>query len=140
MSRVQLALNVSDLKESIDFYSKLFNTPPAKVKDGYANFAIENPPLKLVLFAGHGEPGTLNHIGVEVDSAGDVASAAARVAADGLAATADNGVCCYAVQEKVWVEGPDNAWEIYAVLADAPAIDAQGSCCAGSEPVASTCC
>jgi catechol 2,3-dioxygenase-like lactoylglutathione lyase family enzyme len=114
MSRVQLALNVADLDESIAFYTKLFETPPA-------NFAIADPPLKLVLFAGGGEPGSLNHIGVEVDSTDDVAAAIQRATADGLEQEVQENVsCCFAVQDKTWVHGPDNAWEFYTVLADAP--------------------
>jgi catechol 2,3-dioxygenase-like lactoylglutathione lyase family enzyme len=133
MSRVQLALNVSDLDEAIGFYSKLFGTPPAKVRDGYANFAVADPPLKLVLMEG-GEPGTLNHLGVEVESTELVAAAAARAAGEDLPTASEEGVtCCYAVQDKVWVTGPDNAWEIYTVLADAPAetaaCDVATGCC-----------
>ena len=133
MGRVQLALNVADLEEAIAFYSKLFATEPAKVRPGYANFAVADPPLKLVLMEA-GEPGTLNHLGVEVASTAEVAAASARVAADGLSAEEQLGTtCCYAVQDKVWVDGPDNAWEIYAVLADAPAetaaCDAASGCC-----------
>src|SRR5688572_23235964 len=121
MSRVQLALNVADLDESIAFYSKLFQTPPAKVRDGYANFAIVDPPLKLILFAGAGEPGSLNHVGVEVDSPADVANTIARATAEGISQDIQENVsCCYAVQDKTWVQGPDNAWELYTVLADAP--------------------
>jgi catechol 2,3-dioxygenase-like lactoylglutathione lyase family enzyme len=120
MSRVQVALNVSDLDESVEFYTKLFRTPPAKIRDGYANFAIADPPLKLVLFAGAGEPGSLNHIGVEVDSADEVAAAIERARSEELDQTVQENVsCCYAVQDKTWVKGPDNAWEFYAVLADA---------------------
>lgn len=131
MGRVQLALNVRDIDEAIGFYTKLFSTEPAKVRPGYANFAIADPPLKLVLFEG-GEPGTLNHLGVEVASTDEVAAAQQRVTGDGLAASTQDGVtCCYAVQDKVWVTGPDNAWEIYTVLADAPAAaDVSGACCA----------
>jgi catechol 2,3-dioxygenase-like lactoylglutathione lyase family enzyme len=130
MSRVQLALNVADLDASIAFYTKLFGTPPAKVREGYANFAVADPPLKLVLFAGAGEPGTLNHLGVEVGSPEAVADAAARVRGEGLAARETNGECCYAVQDKVWVEGPELPWEIYTVLADSPVLrPAAGGCC-----------
>ena len=120
MSRVQLALNVSDLDEAVAFYSKLFATEPAKLRPGYANFAIAEPPLKLVLIEGHGEPGTLNHLGVEVETTDEVAAAQARLAGEGLAtATEDEVACCYAVQDKVWVDGPDGEpWEIYTVLAD----------------------
>lgn len=133
MSRVQLALNVTDLDESIAFYSKLFQTPPAKVRDGYANFAIADPPLKLILFAGAGEPGSLNHIGVEVDSPADVAAAIQRATSDGLDQDIQENVsCCYAVQDKTWVQGPDNAWEFYTVLGDAPdlacSVTSDGSC------------
>jgi catechol 2,3-dioxygenase-like lactoylglutathione lyase family enzyme len=116
MSRVQLALNVGDLDAAIEFYSKLFDAQPAKRQPGYANFAIADPPLKLVLFEGAGEPGSLNHLGVEVESAAEVAASAQRLNGD-----VEAGVtCCYAVQDKVWVDGPDDRpWEIYTVLADA---------------------
>jgi lactoylglutathione lyase len=153
MSRVQLALNVSDLDESIAFYTRLFQTPPAKVREGYANFSIAEPPLKLILFAGAGEPGSLNHIGVEVDSIADVAAAIARATADGFDQDIQENVsCCFAVQDKTWVQGPDNAWEFYTVLGDAPsmACDVSGpSGCVGeaestgeaeSADVASRCC
>lgn len=134
MSRVQLALNVADLDASIAFYTKLFRTPPAKVRDGYANFAIADPPLKLVLFAGAGEPGTLNHVGVEVESTDEVAAAVARAAADGIGHDVEeNTTCCFAVQDKVWVQGPENAWEFYTVLADSPVRDAVDGCCATDE-------
>ena len=136
MSRVQLALNVADLDASIDFYTKLFGAPPAKVRDGYANFAIADPPLKLVLFARAGEPGSLNHLGVEVASADEVAAATARAKRDDLACEVqESTTCCYAVQDKVWIQGPDNAWEFYTVLDDAPTLQPDGACCA-SEPVA----
>ena len=120
MSRVQLALNVEDLDASVAFYSKLFGTEPAKVRPGYANFAIDEPPLKLVLVEGVGAPGTLNHLGVEVPSTDEVAAAQARLSAEGLAtATEDEVSCCFAVQDKVWVDAPDGEpWEIYTVLAD----------------------
>jgi catechol 2,3-dioxygenase-like lactoylglutathione lyase family enzyme len=120
MSRVQLALNVDDLESAIAFYSKLFATEPAKVRPGYANFAIAEPPLKLVLIAGEGAGGTLNHLGVEVASTADVAAAQQRLAASGLpTATEDEVACCYAVQDKVWVDGPSGEpWEIYTVLHD----------------------
>ena len=121
MSRVQLALNVADLDASIEFYTKLFQTPPAKIRDGYANFAIADPPLKLVLFTGQGEPGSLNHIGVEVESSDDVAAVIARTQANGMQQQIQaNTSCCYAVQDKTWVKGPENDWEFYTVLGDAP--------------------
>jgi catechol 2,3-dioxygenase-like lactoylglutathione lyase family enzyme len=126
MSRVQLALNVADLDASIEFYTKLFRTPPAKVRDGYANFAIADPPLKLVLFAGAGEPGSLNHIGVEVESTDEVSAVIARTQADGFEQEVqENTSCCYAVQDKTWVRGPDNDWEFYTVLADAPTMSCE---------------
>ena len=123
MSRVQLALNVADLDASIEFYSKLFRTEPTKVHDGYANFAIADPPLKLILFAGMGEPGSLNHVGVEIDSTDGVAAVIARTQELGMEQEIQEQVsCCYAVQDKTWVKGPDNDWEFYTVLADAPAM------------------
>ena len=120
MSRVQLALNVSNLDEAVDFYSKLFATEPAKRRDGYANFAVDEPPVKLVLIENADAAGSLNHLGVEVFSTDDVTAAQARLAGDGLAtATEENVTCCYAVQDKVWVDDPDGApWEIYTVLGD----------------------
>ena len=120
MSRVQLALDVSNLDEAIAFYSRLFQTEPAKVRPGYANFAIADPPLKLVLIEGE-VGGTLNHLGVEVGSTEEVTAAAGRLSAEGMAtATEDQVSCCFAVQDKVWVAGPDQEpWEIYTVLADA---------------------
>jgi catechol 2,3-dioxygenase-like lactoylglutathione lyase family enzyme len=128
VSRVQLALNVDDLDAAIGFYSKLFATQPAKVRPGYANFAIAEPPLKLVLIAGAGAGGTLNHLGVEVESAGEVAAAQQRLDATGLAtATEDQVECCYALQDKVWVDGPSGeSWEIYAVLEH---VETTGACC-----------
>lgn len=151
MSRVQLALNVADLDAAIDFYAKLFATAPAKVRPGYANFAIDEPPLKLVLIEGTGEPGSLNHLGVEVGSTDEVTAATARLAGDGLAtATEENVSCCFAVQDKVWVDGPDGEpWEIYTVLGDAehpagelravePGEDAM--CCASAPESEARCC
>ena len=148
MSRVQLALNVTDLEGAIDFYTKLFATPPAKRRPGYANFAVADPPLKLVLIEhagarGSGVEGALNHLGVEVETAGEVAQATSRLSDSGLETAEECGTtCCYAVQDKVWVEDPDGAaWEVYTVLADAPVesgIEGDGTCCAadqaGGEP------
>ncbi len=118
MSRVQLALNVSNIDEAVAFYSKLFATEPNKIKPGYANFAIEQPPLKLVLFEQPGLGGTINHLGVEVDDTEAVGAAQARLAGEGLATAGEEGVaCCYARQDKVWVDGPSGEpWEIYTVL------------------------
>jgi catechol 2,3-dioxygenase-like lactoylglutathione lyase family enzyme len=120
VARVQLALNVSNLEAAIGFYSKLFDTPPAKVRPGYANFAVTEPPLKLVLFEHGGTPGTLNHLGVEVEHPDEVAAAQRRLTGLGLTATVESDVsCCYARQDKVWVDSPDGSpWEIYAVVAD----------------------
>jgi catechol 2,3-dioxygenase-like lactoylglutathione lyase family enzyme len=120
MSRVQLALNVDDLEAAVDFYSKLFATSPAKLRDGYANFAVAEPPLKLVLFEQSGKGGTINHLGVEVESRAQVAATQARLAGAGLATASEDGVaCCYARQDKVWVDGPSGEpWEIYTVLED----------------------
>ena len=132
MSRVQLALNVDDLDASIAFYTKLFQTPPAKIRNDYANFAIADPPLKLVLFANSGEPGTLNHLGVEVETTDEVATVIARAHQLGFDQhVQDNVSCCFAVQDKTWVKGPENAWEFYTVLADAPAMacGTDDACC-----------
>ena len=120
MSRVQLALNVDDLDEAITFYSKLFNTEQAKVKPGYANFAITEPPLKLVLLENPGHGGTLNHLGVEVQSSDTVHAEITRLTEAGLFAEEQiNTTCCFANQDKAWVTGPGGEkWEVYTVLAD----------------------
>jgi catechol 2,3-dioxygenase-like lactoylglutathione lyase family enzyme len=121
MARVQLALRVSDLEGSIAFYSKLFGTAPAKRRPGYANFAITEPPLKLVLLEGPAEvPTALDHLGVEVEDTADVAAATARLAYQGLPTDVEDATtCCYAVQDKAWVTGPGaERWEVYTVLAD----------------------
>jgi catechol 2,3-dioxygenase-like lactoylglutathione lyase family enzyme len=138
MSRVQLALNVANLDEAIDFYTKLFRTEPAKIRDGYANFAIAEPPLKLVLVAGQGEPGTLNHLGVEVESTDEVARAITRLQSDGFTtAVEEQTTCCYATQDKVWVNDPSGApWEVYTVLADADVMHPEDSTCCAPETVA----
>ncbi|NUR59863.1 MAG: glyoxalase/bleomycin resistance/dioxygenase family protein [Catenulispora sp.] len=166
MSRVQLALRVADLEGSIAFYSKLFGTEPAKRRPGYANFAIAEPPLKLVLLEGDadGAPTRLDHLGVEVEDPGRVAAATARLSGEGLPTDVEEATtCCYAVQDKVWVTGPGaERWEVYTVLADAqPELEGQTAsadgcdtgdgCCApaangGTQPVelalvsASGCC
>ena len=121
MSRVQLALNVNDIDEAVSFYTKLFGTDPAKRRPGYANFAIAEPPLKLVLLENPGQGGTLNHLGVEVDSANAVDAEQARLAQAGLAAVDERDTtCCYARQDKFWVTGAPGGerWEIYTVLTD----------------------
>jgi catechol 2,3-dioxygenase-like lactoylglutathione lyase family enzyme len=141
MSRVQLALRVSDLEASIAFYSKLFGTEPAKLRDGYANFAIAEPPLKLVLVQGTaGEDTRMDHLGVEVRTTEDVHAATTRLAEAGLATDVENDTtCCYALQDKVWVHGPGREpWEVYVVKADADTLaEQQGStCCADSNATA----
>ena len=133
--RLQLALNVNDISEAITFYSRLFGTEPAKVRPGYANFAIAEPPLKLVLLENPGQGGSLNHLGVEVPDTDTVAAEQARLAQAGLAAAeAGETTCCYAKQDKFWVQGvPDGeSWEIYTVLADSQTFYAEGhgpECC-----------
>jgi catechol 2,3-dioxygenase-like lactoylglutathione lyase family enzyme len=139
VSRVQLALNVSNLNEAIEFYSKLFDSEPAKVRPGYANFAIAEPPLKLVLIEdalarGEGVVAALNHLGVEVASTDEVTQATSRLRDAGLATEVEEQTtCCYAVQDKVWVADPDGApWEVYTVLADAlveSGVAGDGGCC-----------
>lgn len=122
VSRVQLAINVSNIDEAIAFYSRLFGVEPAKVRPGYANFAVADPPLKLVLIESGGTPGTLNHLGIEVSDSGEVSAATERLAASGLATEVESETtCCHAVQDKVWVTGPDGEpWEVYVVLSDVP--------------------
>jgi catechol 2,3-dioxygenase-like lactoylglutathione lyase family enzyme len=137
MSRVQLALNVSDIDAAVDFYSKLFGTEPHKRRDGYANFAVAEPPLKLVLIQNPGAAGTLNHLGVEVASTDEVTAATRRLAGLGMDTDVEEQVdCCFAVQDKVWVDDVDGAkWEIYTITDDqgeaAPASGQSGdACCA----------
>lgn len=144
MSRVQLALNVSDIDEAVAFYSRLLGTEPTKRRPGYANFAVADPPLKLVLFEVGDDLGErLNHLGIEVESSDEVASATSRLSESGLPTDVEEQTtCCYAVQDKVWVTDPDGArWEVYTVLADAEsllsptstdvALSAPGSSCCG---------
>jgi len=134
MARVQLALNVSDVDAAVEFYGKLFGAEPAKRRPGYANFAIDTPPLKLVLIEnpdvrGTGVAGALNHLGVEVETTDEVSAATTRLAGAGLAtAVEENTACCYALQDKVWVDDPDGApWEVYTVLADVTEMARPGS-------------
>jgi catechol 2,3-dioxygenase-like lactoylglutathione lyase family enzyme len=152
MSRVQLAINVNDVDEAVAFYSKLFAAEPAKRRPGYANFAIAEPPLKLVLLENPGQGGSLNHLGVEVADVDAVDAEQTRLADQGLALTEERGTtCCYAKQDKFWVQGAPNGenWEIYTVLADSAtfsgADDGEPGCCgaddqAAGEPVATACC
>lgn len=144
MSRVQLALNVANVDEAIEFYSKLFATEPAKVRPGYANFAIADPPLKLVLIEDESKGAcSLNHLGVEVESTDEVAAVQARLSAAELPTAVEEHVsCCYAVQDKVWVDGPGGQpWEIYTVLSEAEmpagdlrAADPSGAACCATRP------
>ena len=140
MSRVQLALNVPDIDEAVRFYSKLFATEPNKRKPGYANFAVADPPLKLVLFEKSGTEARLNHLGVEVATSDDVYAHQSRLTTEGVESIEESGTCCFAKQDKVWVDAPDGAWEIYAVLADSETFgqtptqtdaEAATACCAG---------
>jgi len=138
MSRVQLALHVADLEASIAFYSKLFGAEPAKRRPGYANFAITEPPLKLVLIEGTaGQPTRMDHLGVEVETTGEVIAAASRLAAAELVTATEEGTaCCYAVQDKVWGTGPGaEPWEVYTVKGDTDTLDkAEASvCCAPAD-------
>jgi catechol 2,3-dioxygenase-like lactoylglutathione lyase family enzyme len=149
MSRVQLALNVPDIDEAVEFYSKMFATEPNKRKPGYANFAIADPPLKLVLFEKAGADSRLNHLGVEVMSTDEVTAHQARLTSEGLGPVEENGTCCFAKQDKVWVDGPDGSWEIYTVLEDSESfgtssahVDETGNslCCATVPEAEARCC
>ena len=149
MSRIQLALNVPNIDEAVAFYSKLFATEPAKRRPGYANFAIADPPLKLVLFEKADADARLNHLGVEVTSTDEVHTHQARLTAEGLAPVDESGTCCFAKQDKVWVDGPDGAWEIYTVLEDSETFGqssahvddgGESACCASSAEPATSCC
>ncbi|SEG70139.1 Catechol 2,3-dioxygenase [Actinacidiphila yanglinensis] len=141
MSRVQLALRVPDLEASIAFYTQLFGTAPSKLRDGYANFAIAEPPLKLVLVQGTPDEDTrMDHLGVEVETTDAVHAATTRLADAGLATDVENDTtCCYAVQDKVWVHGPGSEpWEVYVVKADADSLTKQqgSTCCATTQDTA----
>jgi len=142
MSRAQLALNVDDLDEAIRFYSKLFNTSPAKVKPGYANFAIIDPPLKLVLLENPGKGGTINHLGVEVESSDAVHAEIARLTDEGMFTEEEIGTtCCFATQDKVWVTGPaGEKWEVYTVLADSDTFSMSPKHAEGANAKGGVCC
>ncbi|MBW3536818.1 MAG: VOC family protein [Actinobacteria bacterium] len=141
MSRIQLALSVSDVDEAVDFYSKLFATDPTKRLPGYANFAISEPPLKLVLIHDPGRAGQMNHLGVEVFSADEVSAAGQRLSAEGLSTTEESGACCYAEQQKVWVNDPDGApWEIYTVFGDADTLTPADDGCCSDDRAGAACC
>lgn len=138
--RLQLALNVDDLDEAVDFYTRMFGVEPARRRPGYANFAVADPPLKLVLFEGAGPTGSINHLGVETSTADEVVAAEARLSGEGLATTGvDDTLCCYAAKTETWVEGPDGTrWEWYVrtgdseelenVVVSGPGAD-RGACC-----------
>jgi catechol 2,3-dioxygenase-like lactoylglutathione lyase family enzyme len=142
-SRVQLALNVNDIDEAVAFYSRLFCAEPAKLRPGYANFAITEPRLKLVLLENPGQGGTLNHLGIEVSDIETVDSEQARLAEAGLASVDERATtCCYAKQDKFWVQGPSvgERWEVYTVLADSQSFhdeDRDGPGCCGEDDQAS---
>jgi catechol 2,3-dioxygenase-like lactoylglutathione lyase family enzyme len=146
VSRVQLALNVNDIDEAVAFYTKLFGTEPAKRRPGYANFAVAEPPLKLVLLENPGQGGSLNHLGVEVPDIDTVDAEQTRLAEAGLASVDERDtVCCYAKQDKFWVQGSPNgeSWEIYTVLEDSATFygeDDGPACCGGNaaEPAGDT--
>lgn len=139
-ARLQLALNVSNIDAAVEFYERLFATPVTKRREGYANFAIANPPLKLVLIEGS-EGATLNHLGVEVDSTSTVGQTQRRLSDQGLTSRSEEGVtCCYAVQDKIWVSDPDGAaWEVYTVLQDSERPMSEGCDCADAELVSACC-
>jgi len=144
MSRVQLALNVTDIDAAVAFYEKVFETPVNKRRPGYANFAITEPPLKLVLIENADSAGTLNHLGVEVESTRQVNNATKRFVEDGFTTFEEQGVeCCYAKQDKVWITDPDGAgWEFYTVLSDSQTMSSSGeddACCASTEPTVACC-
>src|SRR3954447_24595927 len=145
MSRIQLALNVDDLDTSIAFYSTLFGTEPAKVRPGYANFAIAEPPLKLVLLENPGQGGSINHLGVEVPDVDSVDAEQTRLATAGLSSVDERGTtCCFAKQDKFWVENTPNGerWEVYTVLADSPTFqgtEAEQACCGSTESDTACC-
>ncbi|WP_067834305.1 ArsI/CadI family heavy metal resistance metalloenzyme [Nocardia lijiangensis] len=153
MSRVQLALNVDDIDAAVAFYSTLFAAEPAKRKPGYANFAIADPPLKLVLIENRGAGGSVNHLGVEVETSAQVHSEIARLSAAGLFTEEQIATtCCFATQDKVWVGGPDaERWEVYTVLADSDTFgaapefadddaEAVQACCTSTAPAGQACC
>jgi catechol 2,3-dioxygenase-like lactoylglutathione lyase family enzyme len=151
MARIQLALNVEDLDESIAFYATLFGVEPVKIKPGYANFAVAEPPLKLVLIENPGQGGSINHLGIEVADTDTVDAEQIRLNVAGFASVEERGTtCCYAKQDKFWVENAPNGerWEVYTVLSDSETFSAPaeaGGCCGSEaalelEPTANACC
>ena len=152
MSRVQLALNVPNIDDAVVFYSKLFATEPYKRKPGYANFAIADPPLKLVLFEQAGAEQRLNHLGVEVADSDAVWAHQQRLSDEGVDSVEESGTCCFAKQDKVWVDGPDGSWEIYTVLQDSDTFGTSSTkvddtttaddavCCASAPEAEARCC
>ncbi len=142
VSRVQLALNVDDIDAAVAFYSALFDAEPTKRRPGYANFALTEPPLKLVLLEHPGRGGTLNHLGVEAHTPEQVTAEIGRLTAAGLVADEQRGTtCCYATQDKAWLTGPGGErWEVYTVLADSPTFGASPQTLAEADQVPSACC
>ena len=155
MSRVQLALNVPNIDEAVEFYAKLFAAEPTKRRPGYANFAIADPPLKLVLFEQADADARLNHLGVEVADSEEVWAHQQRLAGVGVGSVEESGTCCFAKQDKVWVDGPDGSWEIYTVVADsetfgrssthaddaaAAGVEAGDACCGSVQQAEASCC
>ncbi|WP_409330929.1 ArsI/CadI family heavy metal resistance metalloenzyme [Trujillonella humicola] len=144
MSRIQLALDVDDLEQAVGFYTRLLGVEPAKRRPGYANFAVAEPPLKLVLLENPGRGGGLNHLGIEHGTSGEVHAEIGRLTGAGLLADEEMGTtCCYATQDKAWVTGPDGErWEVYTVLADSPTFGGpapageSGGCCGQGGDVA----
>ncbi len=147
LPRVQLALNVPNLEEAISFYNEIFSAEPAKIRPGYANYALSDPPLKLVLIENPGAVERLNHVGVEVATQEEVVAHTRRLGERMPIRLEEGTECCYALQDKVWVAGPDRTeWEFYTVLADAPVMncapgdESSAACCAGSESKTAACC
>ncbi len=120
--RLQLALNVPDIDAAVDYYTRLFATEPHKRRPGYANFAIKEPALKLVLFENADADEHLNHIGVEVTDSARLAPIKDRLSQNGVLSRVDEQTtCCHATQDKLWSDGPDGlSWEWYHITDDNP--------------------
>ena len=143
--KAHLALNVKDTARSIDFYRKMLGIEPCKVRTGYAKFDVQNPPLNLTLNqVPFNERGALSHMGIQVASTEDVLAMREKWLGEGLLTRDEMQTsCCYAVQDKTWVQDPDgNEWEVFVVLEDnlpeTPSCEvtaAAPSCCAPAAPV-----
>ena len=120
--RPHLALTVSDVDRSIEFYRALFGVEPSKVRPGYAKFEVREPALNFTLNQGErdGELGAFNHAGIQVASTDDVLRARARLVEAGLATFDEmDTTCCYAKQDKIWVTAPDGeSWEVFVTHAE----------------------